>query len=882
MSGQTDVHRMDRLTAWIGRHAVGVILATGVLAGLAAAWSWRHLGLDADTDSLIGENQPFMRDYRAFKRDFGDLEFLLLVVDPKGRDQEADDAVRELVQGLRSAPDLPEVTGWIAPEEQWRLTPWAATDEALSGLAMTAGALPEIAARPGAGGLLAASAERLEQLADRGGDMPDDARRKLGAEAFLLARCAMGGLPEAPESLAVPRPEQWLLAEGGRLRLVMIRPAKDYSSLAVVERPLREIRRVIERVRRDHPAVEIGLTGRPVLQADEMASTNRDMQWASTAGLVLCALLFMAVFRGVKRPLLAVTAFAAAACLTSGAATLMVGRLNLLSVVFMLVLVGVGLDYGIHMVARYLEGLRHLGPEASVRHMMRKAAPSMLAGAATSAGTFLLALLVPMQGLRELGLISGVGLVLCAITMLLTLPALLLRLDRHAERRPLGRGLFEEPLDRREDPLGGRAGVRHGLLLAAALAAAAWGGWTAWRHARFESNLLRLQAEGLDSVAWQRRLQAEGANATWFGASVTDDLQVLDARTKRAAEEPLIGRVRSVLDLVPAEKDARRRLWRQEIAGAAPVEARSRQIATPELAARAAKAMDRLAGLASFASAPEKDVRSIEALTKGLGTLATALRERPDEAVRAAEQAAERAAAAATAMRAGAAADLRGALPDAVRDTFTSVAGGYALMMHPAEDVWEADAMDRFVEAMRRVDPRVTGVPITVSESMKLMEHSFATQAMLATGLVAALLLLDLRSVSRTLLVLASLAVGMLVTVGVLASLDIAFNLANFFAIPVMIGLAVDSSIHVTHRAVDGGLVSGFGSTRRAVVVTALTTTIGFGTLLWAEHRGLRSLGQVMAIASLCCLASSVWVLPAMLRVAGLGRAAPRNPTIAS
>ena len=370
MSEASRHHRMDRLTAWIDRHAWTVIAGTAAIALAAAAWSWRSLGLDADTDSLIGENQPFMRDYRAFKRDFGDLEFLLLVVDPKGRPDDADDAVRELVQGLRSAPGLPEVTGWVSPEEQFRMATWAAPDEQLAGLALAAGALPELAARPGAGGLLAAATERLDRLADRGGDMEDPVRRRLAAEAFLLARCALGGMADAPESPASPRGESWLLAEGGRLRLVLIRPEKDYGSLAVVERPLREIRRVIDQVRRRHPAIEIGLTGKPVLQADEMASTNDDMQWSSVAGLMLCALLFMAVFRGVKRPLLAVTVFAAGASLTSGAATLLVGRLNLLSVVFMLVLVGVGLDYGIHMVARYLEGLRHLGPEASVLKLL--------------------------------------------------------------------------------------------------------------------------------------------------------------------------------------------------------------------------------------------------------------------------------------------------------------------------------------------------------------------------------------------------------------------------------------------------------------------------------------------------------------------------------
>jgi len=220
----------------------------------------------------------------------------------------------------------------------------------------------------------------------------------------------------------------------------------------------------------------------------------------------------------------------------------------------------------------------------------------------------------------------------------------------------------------------------------------------------------------------------------------------------------------------------------------------------------------------------------------------------------------------------GARATLRDALPTAVRDTFVSTTGRCAVILHPTEDVWEGDAMDRFVAAMRRVDAQVTGVPITVSESIKLMRRSFFEQGLLATLFVALLLLLDFRSWKLAALSLLSLGIGLAWTFGLMAALHIPFNLANFFAIPIMIGLAVDSCIHVTHRAVDGGLQVGFGSTRRAVIVTALTTTIGFGTLLWAQHLGLRSLGAVMSIASLCCLVSSVWLLPAMLRIAGFGR----------
>jgi predicted RND superfamily exporter protein len=862
---------MDRLAGWIARAPGRIVAVTAALSLVAGLWSWRSLRLDADTNSLVGDDQAYMRDYREFLRGFGDLEYILVVVDPRGNEADADAATRELVAGLREIAGLETVTGWVSAAEQFRLSTWSMDDAQLAGLHEARGALAELAAEPGAGGMMAAGAARLERLLDEGSGMAAERQRAMAAESFLLLRCALGGQPDAPESLATPRPVLWLPAGDGALRLVLAMPRKDYGTLAVIEEPLARMRAVIAAARRAHPSLEIGLTGKPVLQADEMRTTNDDMTVASAVALGLCAALFMAVFRGVKRPALAVLVFLAGSALTYGAATLMVGSLNLLSVVFVLVLVGVGLDYGVHMVARYLEGLRHLGPSASVRHTIRRAVPSVLSGAVTSAGTFLIATLAPMRCLRELGLVSGVGLLLCAATMAVALPALLLLTDRSARRQPLRRGLFEEPLDGQEDRFGGRAALRHHLLAWGFLCLAITGAWLGWSRVRFESNLLRLQAEGLESVGWQRRLQEAGGNATWFGACVVGSIADIPPLIERARQEPAIAQARSVLDLVRPDSP-QREAWRRAIGEAALGRSPStRQIATPALADGAARALDRLADGASIAGAPSREIGAIRELRDGLVAMNRSLREAPDATVRAAEQAAARAAEAATSLGRGARGSLRDALPDAVRGTFVGEDGRLAVMLNPVEDVWDPGALARFVEAMRRVDARVTGAPITVLESLHLMERSFLQQALLAAAFVSIVMLLDFRSPALAGLSLASLAAGIGVTVGAMALLDIPLSLANFFAIPIMIGLGVDSCIHVTHRAVDGGLISGFGSTRRAVVVTALTTTIGFGTLLWAEHRGMRGLGAVMTIASLACLGSSVWLLPALLRIGGFG-----------
>ena len=885
---------MDWLYATIAARPKWIIAALAVAALACAGVSVKYLKLDADTDSLIGEDQPFLKDWRRFIHDFGDLEYVIAVVDPRGDAPAADRAVRELTTRLSTLPSVAKANGSIDAQDQWRLAPRAMSDDELAGLADAADALPMLAARPTLAQLLQEGDARVKKLLDEGVKMDQATQRSTAASAFMLLGVAASGQPNAAIlPLATALQTHWLSNEGGALRLVLVMPKKNYESLAVVDESLLDMRAVISDIQKQEPTIEIGLTGKPVLQADEMETTSSDMNVASIVALVLCAALFMIVFRGVKRPLFAVAAFLAGAALTYAAATVMIGSLNLLSVVFMLVLVGVGLDYGIHMIARYLEGLRHMDSAASVRHMMRTATPSMLAGAAVSAGTFLIAIFVPMQGLRQLGIISGVGLLLCAGTMAIGLPALLLCFDRRgaddskqlsffASRNMVAQTHSSAPLNRLR------------LLVAISLLAMIAGVVIAWERVGFESNLLKLQAADLSSVAWQRRLQTEGGNSTWFGAVITDSFDAVAPLVEKAKLQPLIRNSRSILDFVKADSPRRAQL-RAVIAGANAISNTSissyANASTPTesatdanvkinvvaLAQRAGDRVESLANGASTAGAPAKDVAMIRNLALSLRALQNALETNEITAKTQADQSIALAGFAAQQLQIGAGLSLRDSLPPAVRDSFMSANNQFAILLHPQDDIWEPGAMAPFVAAMRTVDPSVTGAPITVYESMQLMRASFLWQGIIASAFVLALLYLDFRSVQLTAIAFLSLLAGLGWTVGIMGLLKIPFTLANFFAIPIMIGLGIDSAIHITHRVLEGGLTHGFGSTRRAVMVTAITTTIGFGTLLFAQHRGLRGLGEVMTIASLCCLVSAVWLLPAMLRLFGCDKFITRN-----
>jgi len=752
---------MQRLAALVTARPRAVLAIAAVLAALGAWLGAFQLRIDSDTDSLILESRPYMRAYRAFLAEFGDLEGAIIAVDPKGHEAEARAAVDFLAEALARH----RVSAWITPEEQWRLASWAASDAELAAMAAAAPAIAEIAA-------------------GREGDHP------------LVAR-----------ELSKPREREYLRAPGGTLLLVDVRFDKEFGQTEPFRAAVLEMRARIDEARARFPSVEIGLTGKPVLQHDEMTTATDDMTRASIASLAVIVVLFAVVFRGVRRPLLATVAFLVASAWTYGAATVLVGRLTLLSMVFMLVLVGAGLDYGVHVVSRYGEFRRSRPRLDAVRAALVSVGPGTLTGAVASAAVFLLALFGDFGGLRELGVVAAAGLVLCAIAMVTVLPALLVLFGDGAREAEIPESAMDAAPSAARPPR--RSTVALACVPIVVLAMPALLG------PRFDLNLLNLQSEGLESVHWEERLLHDSAAASWYAVSVANSLDEVAALEARAKEEPVILRTESALSVVKPETDARRAL-RAKVAAAGTGEA-----------------------------------------SQGPSTTDLAVNSHAAEAARAILE--------------GARMPLRDALPAAIRDRMVSPGGKFLVSYFPAANAWDPHHLGRFVARVRAVDADATGVPFTQHESVDDMVKTFLVVSLLSIAAIALIAWLDLRSLGLAALAVGTVLAGVGMTLGAMPLLGVDVNLANFFAIPMLIGLGVDSAIHIIHRARQDP--DGLPATVRTVGFTALTTAIGFGMLVVADHRGMRSLGVVMLVGSLCCMYAACVALPLLLRVRPTARA---------
>jgi hopanoid biosynthesis associated RND transporter like protein HpnN len=642
--------------------------------------------------------------------------------------------------------------------------------------------------------------------------------------------------------------------------LLLLRLAPGEESFARGSAAIDALRELIAGVQDRHEGIQIGLTGLPVLENDEMRSSSRSMFWASLLSFVGVAALFILGFGGLRHALVANLVLLIGMAWAFGYTTLAVGHLNILSVSFAVTLIGIGIDYGIHYVSRYLQ-LRRDGQNAhdALLAASRGVGPAIVTGAITTAIAFFSAAMTSFTGIAELGLIAGGGLLLCAAAMLLVLPAALLILDRAGWDARLPQPWL---VHRWVAPLTNRPRRTLAITLAATLlVACGLSGLT------YDPNLLNLQDEDLQSVRLQRRLESELKQSSWYAVSAADNREELLARKDRLLALSSVERVEEIVSLLPPEDPARQPMVDRIASRLENLPAQSPAIGVdhPADVGRALERISRLVG---------------PSCVKPIERARDLLRRLPDghcyeSLSRFQQQAAEdllsrlRLLKSMASPQPPALADL----PPALVSRFVGENQRHLLKIYGRGDLWGMPNLSHFVAEVRSVDPRATGHPLLAYEASREMKHSYEQAALYALALILTVLILDLRDAGLALLAIAPLALGMAQMFGLLGLLEIPLNPANLIALPLILGIGIDYGVHIVHEyAATTGRYRLSASTAVAVLIDALTTIVGFGSLLIATHRGLASLGLVLSLGVACCLFTSLVMLPALLGWLSRGR----------
>ncbi|MEZ6070146.1 MAG: MMPL family transporter [Pirellulales bacterium] len=708
----------------------------------------------------------------------------------------------------------------------------------------------------------------------------DNRADKAAGGVFLLKTlaAAMPGSPSESELaflIDAPSRRRYFTSMSGQLYLIRILPRKDFETLSVIAEPLARIRETINNVVDQFPGVEIGLTGKHVLLADQLRIASRDALRATLLSVVLVTLVFVVAMRSVARPLLVIVALACGIAWTVGMVTLMIGQLGLLSAVFMPILIGAGIDYGIHVLVRYEEEREHLDVEAAICRALESTGRGNVTAAMTSAGAFLTTTLTQSHALREVGWVAAMGLLLCLVALLTVLPAMIVWHDRRTcldneTTRPVRHDWLSTLLPQ-WSPRRARNAAMVSMLVLIALVPGV-------RYVRFEDNLLKLQPPGLPCVDWQNRMLADSSAAGLFAAVRCESLAQVGEIVAAASQSDHVGMTESVLDLVTlpdAERQQlRTRLHRYHDVAVEPGKPAGKVEAND--LRRAARAVDRLTRYAEDADiAAEGPVPLATDTLTGLAdtlrsmsrTLDDAPAELADQLVRQMNARLAQVGQATTKIVAADTEPLAEVLPAGLRHAYVSDDGEFLVRIYPQRSAWDMRHLDEFIDEVRAITPDVTGTAVIQLENLHDLRKGFRDASLMAAVVVVVLVWCDFRRLGDTRFAVLPLSVGLLGTIGAMGWLGWDFNVTNFIAVPILIGLGVDQGIHIVHRYRDSAEPdTQLRSTRTAVILTAVTTMIGFGSLLTADHLGALSLGQVMVVGTLSCLIASLILLPPLIR----------------
>jgi hopanoid biosynthesis associated RND transporter like protein HpnN len=640
-------------------------------------------------------------------------------------------------------------------------------------------------------------------------------------------------------------------------RFIEIKPMLDFTALEpgkVATDAIRAAAASLDLASRFQARVR--LTG-PVPIANEEFATVKEgalINGIVTIGLVL--LILWLALRSFRIILAVVIALFIGLSITAMVGLMLVGALNLISIAFAVLFIGLGVDFGIQFSVRYRQE-RFKMPDlrtALLQTGARVGIPLTLAAAAVAAG-FLSFLPTAYRGVSELGEVAGAGMIIAYLTSITVLPALLYVFHPPGEQDGLGFAWLAPVDDFLEN---------HRVLVVTLTLGLAIAGLPLLFYLRFDFNPMNLRSPKVESMATYldlRRDPSVGANSINV---LVPSTAAADQASRRLKALPEVDHVMTIADFIPADQP-------QKLA----------------MIAEAASVLNPV--LRAPARPTPTDDDNVEALRRAIGGLTNAAAEQTGPGAEASLRLAaalSRLAAADAGTRQRAEAvfivpiknkldEIRNLLlakpvsidnlPPEIVNNWRATDGSFRVEAMPTGDPDDNENLRAFARAVLAVEPNAIGGPISILESGNAVVRAFVEAGAWALGSISILLWLALRRFGDVLLTLVPLILAGVVTLEICVLIGLPLNFANIIALPLLLGVGVAFKIYyvLSWRAGRTKLLQ--SSLTRAVIFSAATTATAFGSLWLSSHPGTSSMGKLLALSLCCTLAAAVLFQPALM-----------------
>ena len=860
MKDSTTATRLENfLVHWsrgVLRFPVTVIVLFILLASISLYYTINNLGVNTNTTEMLAPDLPFQINRKRLEQAFPqDKDVILFVVEAKTPEETSIAANRLLDQLKQQKNDF--LSAYIPTDNPFfrqQALLFLDIDE-LEDLATKL-----IDAQPFIGylsqhysleGLFSIITKALEKQSD------DDLPMDLGPLLDAIDHTAEAQLHGTPEHLSW----QKLLAStrlntDSNRTLVIARPKKDFNELMPAEAALAAARALVKKIMQENHSVRIRITGETALEQEELESVSHGAEIAGIISLLLVCSSLLVGLRSFKLLLATFITLILGLILTAGFATVAIGHLNLISIAFAVLYIGLGVDYAIHICLHYREcRANNMKNNDAIIHTIKTIGVSIFLCAFTTSIGFFAFIPTDFLGVSELGIISGVGMFIGLVISLTLLPALLKILPvnniKPFKHHWAPRFLVELP-------------YRHATRIKVYSVIFALASGAVLTQLVFDSNPINLRDPESESVSTIKELLKSRDDSPFALSALASNLEQARKLAEKLKALPSVHEAITLSDLVAKNQDEKLEIieeldlvlgnqldnFNQPLQNTHPLAAIKNFLHKTE------------ALLSQQPDIPQREV--LVRLRQNLKALIS--KDNPEQAAQELERnilellpyTMQR-----LKVSLSAYSYTLKDLPDYLVRHWLSKDGLYRVLIIPEKDLNDVRNLKQFVAEVTQAAPTASGLPVADQASGDVVVNAFIEAFSSALIAIFLLLMMIFRSLKSTLLIIGPLLLAGLLTGAANVLLENSFNFANIIALPLLLGMGVDSGIHILQRLESGHPNILESSSARGVFFSSLTTLCSFSSLAFTPHQGTASMGLLLAIGITFTLLCTLIVLPA-------------------
>ena len=650
---------------------------------------------------------------------------------------------------------------------------------------------------------------------------------------------------------------------------------------------------IVDDLLKNYPDVKAGLTGMIAIGRDEMVYSAQSLGYTTVIAMIAILLLLMISFRMWVAPIFAIANLLVGLVWAVGTAAIVVGQLNMMTQMMAVILIGLGIDFSIHIISGFTE--RRAAGDSIAEAMEKtflKSGKGILTGALTTACAFLTLIISHSRGMKEMGLVTGTGLLAILLATMLFLPSLLVfrerRIDKKHERKKGIRQIVQRDISFRFLGRTGEWLSKHYIFtILASIVISSLLIWSA-SNISFDYNYMNIEPKGLTSITLQDTVLDKFDLSMDYALVLTDNVKQSRELSASYRELGPVALTEDISLYLPSEEQQQKRIpliakIREKIQSTAikqimlqgDLTILHREIDRLQMNIMEIQDMAFLGGQDKVDSKCKKIVgdpenpnsrniiwefrqlleENIPAAAKGLSKFQQNFAPYFKESV----------------IKMSSAESIRqDELPVSILDRYSNKKRDQFLVtVFPAGNLWQdSELLKRFADDLERVSDKATGMPVVFRALIEIIGRDGRNAVLLTLVIVFLLLWVDYRNPGHSLMAMIPMAFGVFWMVGFMHLTGMKLTIMNFMGLPMIIGIGIDYGVHILHRRRHEGrgkIRIVYSSTGKAILLTSLTTMLAFGSLVFSIWRGFGQLGGALFLGVGACFLTTVIVLPGII-----------------